>query len=62
MDNQGSYTVPGTAASDASDSVTRTGIRTDRILQEHLEKALDRAKDQRTRYHLRAALQRVEFE
>ena len=34
----------------------------DPILSEHLEKALAQAEDKWTRYHLRAALQRLELE
>jgi hypothetical protein len=62
MDNQGSYPDTGTASSDAPDSPASSGTRTDQILQEHLEKALDSATDQRARYHLRAGLQRFELE
>jgi hypothetical protein len=38
------------------------GGQDDVILQEHLEKALDKAESGDARYHLRAALQRFEFE
>lgn len=62
MDNQGSYPHTGTAASDSPESLTSSGTQTDLILQEHLEKALESATDQRARYHIRAGLQRFELE
>lgn len=34
----------------------------DLILEEHLQKALDEAEDDTARYHLRAALQRLDLE
>lgn len=62
MEQHGSHTHPRDEQSDALDHYGPTGTTSDLILAEHLEKALTRASDDEARYHIRAALQRLELE
>lgn len=41
---------------------TEQSVPDDEVLREHLEKALERAEDSESRYHLRSALQRLEID